>query len=30
MRCPPSWYPDPQHVANWRWWDGETWSNHAG
>ena len=29
-RPAPGWYPDPSHVANWRWWNGEAWSEHAG
>jgi hypothetical protein len=23
---PPNWYPDPWHIAPWRWWDGQQWT----
>jgi len=26
---PPAWHPDPWHIAQWRWWDGETWTHHT-
>lgn len=22
----PAWYPDPEHAATWRWWDGNRWT----
>jgi uncharacterized protein len=22
----PNWYPDPWHIAPWRWWDGTQWT----
>ncbi|MUH43378.1 MAG: DUF4236 domain-containing protein [Actinobacteria bacterium] len=27
--APASWYPDPQGVATWRWWDGQVWTQHT-
>ncbi len=26
---PPNWYPDPLSTATWRWWDGNSWTNHT-
>ena len=26
---PPAWHPDPWHIAEWRWWDGEAWTHHT-
>ncbi|WP_425296524.1 DUF2510 domain-containing protein [Nocardia cyriacigeorgica] len=28
--APPGWYPDPHHVASWRWWSGRAWADHTG
>ena len=27
--APPNWYPDPQGIATWRWWDGQVWTQHT-
>jgi hypothetical protein len=27
---PPGWYADPWDATRWRWWDGATWTPHAG
>jgi hypothetical protein len=24
------WYQDPQGQAQWRWWDGQAWTQHTG
>jgi hypothetical protein len=29
MAPQPNWYPDPQHPAMLRWWDGQMWTNHT-
>lgn len=26
----PGWYQDPQGQAQWRWYDGERWTEHTG
>ncbi|MGW5517867.1 DUF2510 domain-containing protein [Nocardia africana] len=26
----PGWYPDPQRVADWRWWSGSAWTEYTG
>lgn len=26
---PPAWYPDPQGLQQWRWWDGQQWTEHV-
>jgi hypothetical protein len=26
---PPGWYKDPRGLANWRFWDGQTWTEHV-
>lgn len=26
---PAGWYADPLSLADWRWWDGETWSPYT-
>jgi membrane protease YdiL (CAAX protease family) len=26
---PPAWYPDPWGVAEWRWWDGYSWTGYT-
>ena len=23
------WYPDPAQPSHWRWWDGQTWTDHS-
>lgn len=23
---PPGWHPDPNDQSQWRWWDGEQWT----
>jgi hypothetical protein len=24
---PPGWHPDPNDPTQWRWWDGEEWTD---
>ena len=26
---PPAWYRDPSGQHRWRWWDGDTWTEHT-
>ena len=26
---PAGWYADPRDVSAWRWWDGESWTEHT-
>jgi hypothetical protein len=26
---PAGWYPDPTHLAQLRWWDGQQWTEHV-
>jgi Protein of unknown function (DUF2510)/Domain of unknown function (DUF4234) len=27
--APAAWYPDPRGQAQWRWWDGGSWTDHV-
>jgi hypothetical protein len=26
---PPGWHPDPGGANQWRWWDGQRWTEHV-
>lgn len=30
VAAPAGWYADPQGMAAWRWWDGQSWTDQVG